>query len=511
MAKKKAKGPRVTWWDRRLASIAPKWGERRVRAKITLAALSRTYDAATTSRRTSGWPRSTSDANASSRTALGPLRELSRDLRRNNGWARRSAEVIVNNTVGWGIEAKAVATSEKVAAQAAEVWKAWAGSKSADYDGRLTFTGLQALVMATVVESGEALVMRVAANTADGLPSPWRIRVLEPDYLDTYRDGTTNDGNPIIQGIETDGKGRRLAYWLFGSHPGSTDLATMSQNSFTSTRVPASEIIHVYRSDRPGQMRGVPWLAAAITKLNDFEDYTDARLMQQRIAACFGAVVTDINGETDSLGTQSTTDTQLETLEPGMILNIGPGKDVSLITPPSTAGHSDFSTTELRQIAAAIGITYESMTGDYSKVNFSSARMGRLSHWQNVYSWRWLTIIPQLCDGVYGWVMEMAAALNEWPEVPTAMWTAPPMPMLEPDKEGLAVTRLVRSGALTFPEAIRQQGNDPEAHMAEIAASNAELDRLKIVLDSDPRRTSTAGLYQPPQAPGDPDSGGPAD
>jgi capsid protein len=49
---------------------------------------------------------------------------------------------------------------------------------------------------------------------------------------------------------------------------------------------------------------------------------------------------------------------------------------------------------------------------------------------------------------------------------------------------------------MTLPEAIREQGQDPDAHLAEIAEANAKLDELKIVLDSDPRRTSAGGQGQ---------------
>lgn len=499
-------GGRPTWFDRFLSHIAPKWARNRVYARASMAALTRTYDAATTGRRTSGWPRSISDANSAAQAALAPLRELSRDLRRNNGWARRAIEVIVNNTIGWGISAKPVAQSEEVAKRAAEIWKQWAGTTACDYDGRLNFAGLEALAMATVAESGEALVILRRAKSSDNLPVPLRIRVLEPDYIDTTRDGQVGATaeSVIIQGIETDGKGRRVAYWLFKQHPGATQLVAGQHNPFVSERVLAEQVLHVFRSDRAGQMRGVPWLASAIAKLNDFDDYDDARLIQQRIASCFGVIVTDMDGTNDPLAEQDADDENLETLEPGMVKTISPGKSIKVLTPPSTTGHSDYTTTSLQRIAASVGITYEEMAQDYSRVNFSSARMARLSHWQNVFKWRAHTIIPQFCDPVWDWVMQMAAGLERWPEVPTALWTAPPMPMLEPDKEGLAITRLVRAGAWSYPDAIRKMGNDPEAHMLEIAASNKRLDELGIVLDSDPRRTSIAGLYQPPQAPGEP-------
>lgn len=485
-----------TWWDRFLIGIAPDWGLRRVQARAKASMLARHYEAAGGGRRTSGWYRSSSDANAANTPSITVLRELSRDLRRNNGWARRGIQAITNNTIGWGIEAKAIAGSESLAAESMAVWKAWANSVAADYDGRLAFIGgIQRLVMATVVESGEALVVRERAGNTDGLPVPLRVRVLEPDYLDHMKDGVMGETGPIVQGVELDGRGRRVAYWIYEQHPGAVRVFG---NRFESKRVLAEDVIHVYDVARPGQMRGVPWLAAAIAKLQDFDDYDDARLMQAKIAACFGAFVTDMDGGGTAVGAQSEDDERLETLEPGHISYLSPGKSVTFATPPSTSDHDSFSRTSLRRIGASIGgVPYEEMTGDYSQVNFSSARMARLAFFANVHAWRWDMVVPQLCAGVWRWVMELGASLNGWPEVPRAEWSPPPMPMLEPDKEGLAYTRMIRSGVMTYPEVIREQGKDPEMHMAEIAAANAKLDELGIVLDSDPRRTTVNGQGQP--------------
>jgi lambda family phage portal protein len=486
---------RLTRWDRFLIGLAPDWGLRRVRARVAAGMMLSGYDAAASSRRTAGWHRSSGDANTANAASLAALRELSRDLRRNNGWARRGIKVIANNTVGWGIEAKAVAESPEVAEQAGKLWREWAVSTKSDYDARVPFcSGLQKLVMKTIVESGEALVVREPASAADGLSIPLRIRVLEPDYLDTLKDGITGPGGgPIVQGIELDQHGRRVAYWLYEQHPGGTRLFG---NRFTSKRVPAEHVIHIYDVERAGQMRGVPWLCAAIADIQDFDDYADARLMQQKIAACFAAFVTDMDGASAAVGEQDADDENLETLEPGHIAYLSPGKTVSFAQPPSASDHGSFSTTTLRGIAVGIDVPYEEMTGDYSQVNFSSARMARISHWQSVHGWRWDMLIPQLCAGVWRWAMELAAGLYSWSEIPRAEWAPPPMPMLEPDKEGLAYTRLVRGGFMTLSQAIREQGEDPAAHLAEMAADNKRLDELGIWLDSDPRRTSAAGLTQ---------------
>ena len=70
------------------------------------------------------------------------------------------------------------------------------------------------------------------------------------------------------------------------------------------------------------------------------------------------------------------------------------------------------------------------------------------------------------------------------------------MPFIEPDKEGLAYIRNVRGGLMSLSEVLRERGYDPETVLAEIARDMATLDRLKLVLDSDPRKATQAGQLQ---------------
>lgn len=485
--------PKANWLDRLIAAVSPAWGVKRLQARATAFA----YEAAGHGRRTSSWARSGSDANAAAAGSLVALRELSRDLHRNNGWARRGVSVIANNTVGWGIQPRPTNVRGPRAKAAADLWKAWSTSTSCDYDGRLPFTGLQKLVMQTVVLSGEALIVRRRAGPDDGLPVPLRLQVLEPDYFSPLNDGViTETGGIIVQGIEFDKRGHRVAYWLYNRHPGS-GLAAMvtGKGGFAAERIPVADVIHVYNVERPGQFRGVPWLASAIARLQDFDEFEDAELMKQKVAACFAAFVVNVEGSAPTIGEPDEEDDRFETLEPALISYLDPGEDVRFAQ-PATVTEGGFSQRNLRRIAASLGVTYEDLTGDYSQSNFSSARMARLAHWANVHDWQWNMLIPQLCDGAWRWVMELAEALEGWQVVPGADWVPPPMPMLEPDKEGLSYQRLVRSGAMTLPQMIRELGYDPETHLQEIADTNATLDRLKIVLDSDPRHTTGTGQVQ---------------
>lgn len=481
----------LSWWDRFLISLAPDYGVRRVRARAQAQHMARSFEAAQGGRRTSGWPRSSSDANVANRPALIALRELSRDLRRNNGWAKRGVEVIVNNAVSWGIMPKAGGRSRVRSTVALELWNAWANSTGCDFDGVLNFYGLQRLVMETIVESGEALVLRQPAKMSDGLSFPFRLQVLEPDYLDATRNVALTSGGKIIDGVEFDQRGRRVAYWLYNEHPGSLRMG----NRFESVRTPAERVLHIYRVERAGQVRGVPWLSAAITRLKDLDDFEDAELVQQKVAACFGAFVTEEAPEDNPLGAPDEEDDELEHLEPGHVAYLAPGEDVKFAQPPR-AQDGAFSERVLRRIAVSLGVTYEDLTADFSNVNFSSARMARLGHWANVHVWREHMLIPQLCEPVWRWAMEQARELKGWTDTPAAQWAAPPMPVLEPDREGLAYLRLVRIGAMTWQQMVRELGYDPTDQLDEIESFNKELDKRDIVLDIDPRRTTAGGQQQ---------------
>lgn len=492
---------KISGLDKLLVSLAPAWGTARLKARALTERLStleaggareakRHYEAASQTQRTSGWPTQSNflDADLSLGLSLLWLRGHARDLIRNNGWARRAQRIVANNTVGWGIVPKA---SGPKASKAHTLWRKWAGSTDCAVEGRKNFYGIQHLVMRSLVESGEVLIQR-RFRRVRGREINLELQVIESDYLDHTKLLLTSDsGGPIIRGVEFDQYMRRAGYWLFKNHPGS------GRNAVPSSFVPAQDVLHIFEEERPGQTRGVSWLAAAIVPLKDLSDLEDAELVKQKIAACFAAFVTD-SGPGDAMGEQSEDDPLVETFEPGMISQLPPGKTVTFgVPPPATLDGLPERT--LRRVAASMGITYEELSGDWSKVNFSSARMARLAHWANVHHWQQNILIPQLCGPVWDWAMEaleLSGALGMVSELPAAEWTPPPMPMLEPDKEGLAYSRLIRNGIMSLSAALREQGLDPETHLREIATDNELLDKLKIILDSDPRYTTGQGQQQ---------------
>lgn len=476
------------WIDRSIGMFAPRLELKRMRARIAAGAL-RSYDAASVGRRTQGWRRSSADPNAASAPYAGRLRDAARDLVRNNPHAISALTSIVDKTVGLGIVAKAQPANPRAQA----VWDAWANSTACDADGRNDFAGLQKLVLRTTAESGEVLIRQRMRRPEDGLPIPMQLQVLEPDYLDTSKHGITGPtGGPVIYGVEFDGIGRRVAYYLFRDHPGNAVTS-----SAASVRVPADGVLHVFDAERPGQVRGVTWFARVLLAMKDFDDYVDAQLMKQKVAACLAVFVTDPDGTTAPLGTADDTTTPgVDSLEPGGVHNMPAGRSVTVVDPPTVGEYRDFCEVSLRAIAAGLQVPYEDLTGDYTNLPFSAARMSQTKHWSRVHDWQWRLLIPQFCDPAWRWAMDAAAIMGKVDVAPPVRWTAPPRPMLQPETEGLAYQRKIRSGLMTLSEAIRECGYDPDELLAEYAADLKKLDKLGIVLDSDARQMTQAGQLQ---------------
>lgn len=467
-------------FDRIISFFNPEAGLRRQQAR-TAADVLRKYEAGSTSSRTSGWVTQSTDANAELLADLPRIRNRSRDLVRNNPYAFKAVEVIENNVVGTGIRATILAGGKRAQAAANTRWLQWAESTACDFDGLHDFYGLQGLVMRTVAESGEALVIR---RYVDGV---LKLQVIEGDQLDTYQERLLGNGNRVIQGVEFDKRNRRVAYWLYPDHPGGTRM-TLRLNP---ERVPAADVLHIYRVLRPGQVRGVPAGVSAFIRLKDLDEYEDAELMRKKIASCYTAFVTDAG---DAITNAAGTDKERipSRIRPGMIEVLPPGKSVELSNPPTVEGYAEYMQVSLHAVAAAWNVTYESLTGDLKGVNFSSGRMGWIEAQKNFDKLQWRMLIPQFCAGSFGWFANWVN-LTAGDVGLAAKWTPPRREMIDPSKEIAALENEVRAGFKTLPEAITEMGYDPDQVLAEIASTNALLDRLNLKLTTDPRYFSQAG------------------
>lgn len=450
--------------DRTINFFSPAWGSRRLFLRYQqqqAESFIRRYEAAGKGRRTDNWQAQNTGAATEIQAALATLRNRSRDLTRNNGYGKNAVRKIANNIVGAGIIPNPVVNSAPQEKRLKQVWKDWAESTDCDYDGHLNFYGIQKLVARTVAESGECLVRKRIVKDKN-LPLPLQLQVLEPDFIDTYKyDQALADGGYIYYGIEFNKAGKIVAYWLYDEHPGDTNL----RFNFTSTRYPAEDIIHVFEKERPGQFRGVPWLHATMLRIKDLDEYEDAQLIRQKIAACFSVFITDNSPAIP--GGPKTDDDLLERVEPGIIEKLKPGQSIAFATPPGAEGFGDYTKNVLRGIAAGVGMDYVTLTGDLSETNFSSGRMGWIEFNRNVSDWQWNMIIPMFCNKAYNWFLQMAAIYGYLRTGITTRvnWTPPRREMINPEAEMKAIIEGVQNGIITWSDIVLELGFNPEEQL----------------------------------------------
>lgn len=461
----------MSWLDRAIGLVSPEAELRRARARAALRVV-RAYEGANVSRRTANWKTSGASANAEISSGLARLRSRSRDLVRNNPYGRRAIRGLVANAIGTGV---LLGIKNK---QVAKVWREWI--KEADFFGDHDFYGVQALASGTSFEAGDCLIIRVRVPAAQSGKSgvPMRLKVLEGDFLDTTKHGPLSNGNSAVAGIEVDAEGRRVAFHVYPVHPGETAIF---QPRLTSVRVPAEDVIYHYEKERPGQLLGVPRLATGIMRLRDLDEYQDAVVMKKKIEACFAAFVTQ-DADAKAIGTLSETETdadgntrRIERMSPGMVSYLKPGETVEF-GEPSSGPEVGFVADELRAIAAGVGVTYEQLTGDLSRVNYSSMRGGRMEFKLFIEQYRWLTFIPQVCERVYAWFEEAAylAGKIRTTEHEHA-WTPPRWEYVNPKEDVETELLELEADLESHAGALRKRGEDFDEKVAEIAEARKKL------------------------------------
>ncbi|MGE3667818.1 MAG: phage portal protein [Steroidobacteraceae bacterium] len=468
-------------FERGIAAISPAWALSRSRARAALGvvrAVELGYDANQVGRRAAHWKAGGGSANSETIPALTRVRNRSRDMVRNNPYARSAIQKLVARSIGTGIVARPPASVRNV-------WKEFV--EVADFEEQLDLYGLQSLAGRTVFESGECLLRRIRGTRAS---RPLQIQVLEPDYLDDMKFGAQANGNFVIGGIEISQDGRRQGYWLYDHHPGDT---VQLSKTWQSRRVPAADILHVYEKDRPGQLRGMPRLTTSLMRLRDVDEYQDAVMMRKKIEACYTAFVTGGNPDATVVdGDRVTTDAanrRIETLSPGMIFYGSDGQEITFGS-PGAISKDEYTTDQLHAIAAGIGVTYEQLTGDYSEVTYLSARAAQLELRELVEMFRWISFIPMACNGIWRWFLDAyytAGRLRT--DTYPAEWTAPAFPWIDPSKDVTAAKAEVSGGLTSLSAQIRARGEDPETVFREIADERKKLKELGVKLDT----TSAAG------------------
>lgn len=443
---------------------------------------SRSFDAASQGRRFQMWNATSAGANSVIMNSLATIRNRARDQARNNPWCSSAIDSLVSNVTSPAIRPISRAEKKEFRLKLHRLWDDWC--VEADAAGILSFDLLVGLAFRSMVESGEVFIRLRPRMADDGLVVPLQLQIIESDHCPVTYTQIAPNGNRIIAGIEFDQIGRRAAYWMYPEHPGESS-PIMGDTYSQPSRIPANEIIHIYDPARPGQIRGVPKMAAILTRLYDLGEYEGAELTKKKLAAMFVGSITSPAPDADLLDEEEGEDEQPNVnwarLEPGTIMAMEPGEDLKFNDPPDAdATYEPHVKMQLRSIFAGgfYGITYEQGTGDLTGVNFSSIRAG-LNEFQRRARRLQQLLIFQMCRPVWKEFLNTALlsgaieaggpleTIRDWGRVE---WRAPGWKYVNPQQEMAANKIAIDEGLASRTGVLAEQGLD----VVDIDNQNAE-------------------------------------
>lgn len=415
----------------------------------------------------------------------------------NNEYAKRAISLVTDGVVGpTGFKLQSRATNakgkpDKLLKQAVlKSLTEWSRRENCHYQGELSLVEIERLIVDSLGYDGECFIR---LRTGKGLRLSLEIidsMMINPNLRDVSG-YTLQKGHYIRFGIEYNAKNKPVAYYVNSSQGGATDL-TSGYHIGEYERVPAREIIHVFKRYAVGQRRGIPMLATSINSLVDRAEYTgyvrDAakigaqnplyiELGENSMPSAFDASGNPVTPKMDI----STRD--MKTLPPGSKI-ASPGKQY-----PS-GDFSIYSTNMLRQAFSGIGIDYAIAANDFSGVNYSSLKVGRDSQ-KDFFLEVQQMLIEQFLTPVFEIYIDNEVLMNRI-EIDRRLslteqrykpheWFGRRWPHLDPAKAATFYEKMLQSNSTSVSAIIRENSQqEPLEVFEEIAEEKALMQELGI-------------------------------
>ena len=259
-----------------------------------------------------------------------------------------------------------------------------------DAAGRQTFTGIIRLGVGSFLMSGEVL-QTVEWLREQGRPFSTAFQSVSPSRLSNPN--YEPDNAFLKAGIKIDFRGRPQGYWIKTSHPNDffMDADPLSWR-YVEARKPwgRRQVIHIIEALQPDQTRGISDMVAVLKQMRMTRKFQDVTLQNAVVNATYAAAVEselpkemvfgamgagqpgfgNMLGEyMTALGSYVKAGEHIA-IDGVKMPHLFPGTKLSL-KPMGTPGGvgSDFEESLLRHVAAALGLSYEQFSKDYSKTN----------------------------------------------------------------------------------------------------------------------------------------------
>jgi len=448
------------------------------------------YAAAGTNRLTGSWSPVDSGINRLIAQAAGPIRARVRQLVRDFPYFYRAANLLTDYVVGAGIMFQSKIKSpdgelSKTLIQKTEdVFSFWCDE--CDIAKKLHFYEMMALAKTQDSETCEFFLIKRYRPQNRYLPLC--LQMIESDYLTSL--GSPQNGNKLDQGIEYDPSTGEVAAYHF------TDPESYSMRAIE--RVPAADVIHGFKTVRPGQLRGISPFTPAVLVAHDLSEYMDAEIDATKMAAKYLAIVKtpDIYGrQIGVVETDDSTGKKIESMQNAIIEYLRPGEEIEIAKNPRPGeSFTPFVRFVLQMVSITVGVPYELLSGDYAGMNYSTSRVVR-----NDFAFQLRPIaarhVRHFAAPIFKNFMDVAVLSGKLPfsgyyddPIPymACEWQPPGMEAVDPLREAKARIEEIAAGLRSPQETVASRGRDLEDIYRELssAASLAESYGLSFVKPS---------------------------
>ncbi|HSD36089.1 MAG TPA: phage portal protein [Rhodocyclaceae bacterium] len=363
----------------------------------------RSFDAAETPAWTASWSTSGSTINQDLERSLIPLVSRSRELFKNDVWARRVLTLFITNVLGpqgmrlqMRIGKRGGGLHKSINETVESFWRGLGKRGKCDVSGRLSWRGVERLTLTHLVRDGEFLVRMLPGRGEHG----FQVQILDPLLLDPNYRGN-HAGNRIRMSVEIDGDNRPVAYWL-RAQSSMGDYFSLGYGDQRRVRIPAAEILHYFVPEEADQLRGYPWITAGARRLWLLKDYEEAAAVASSNAAKRVGFFVSPNGEAppgfadqiisaalddakaqgrvlsaEDLKTLIASAQKFNTVAPGQYDVIPNGYDFKAHDSQYPhINYGEYVKECLRAFIGSFGMSYATGGNNLEAVNFSSARVG---------------------------------------------------------------------------------------------------------------------------------------
>jgi lambda family phage portal protein len=240
-----------------------------------------------------------------------------------------------------------------------------------------------------MLESGDAIVI-TPKIARDGRPARLALQLIEADRV--CNPDRLPNSEQVIDGVELDpNTGETVAFYVARRHPGDAMFEgnvwdrIATRGSMTGRR----NVLHIFKSLRPNQVRGVPLIAPILEPLKQLQRWTDAELNAAVVSGIFSVFVKMDPDAFDDLFDDDAQKSIVDrasnwsgTMESGQAVNLLPGESIEAPTPGRPNPEFDpFWSAIVRQIGMALDLPFEVLTMHFQS-SYSAARAALLMAWK---------------------------------------------------------------------------------------------------------------------------------